>query len=72
MALNDRESVKAICAAIIFSTRFQRELEKAKTVGDPDNREDTIIFSREQSIEEAVEIAGQIIDQCEANQGIRQ
>ncbi|MEO8377443.1 MAG: hypothetical protein ABI579_07205 [Candidatus Sumerlaeota bacterium] len=64
MPYNDRESLKAICASIIFSTRFKRELEKASIVGDPAAREDTIILSRDVAIREAVDIAETILEQC--------
>lgn len=69
MPFNDPQSLKAICASIIFSTRFKRELEKASVVGDPGAREDTIILSRDVAIREAVEIAGEIMNQCGAESG---
>jgi hypothetical protein len=65
MSISEKEKLTALCASIIFSMRFKRELEKASNHGDIVAKEETIPVSRETAIAEAVEIAGEIVKRCD-------
>lgn len=65
MSFSDKEKTQAICAAIIFSSRFRRELEKTAAIVDPTAHEDAILLNRDEAIAEAVQIAQHIVNACD-------